>query len=190
MDSTAITQGGIIKRLRSENIVDVITATFSKSAKAGHIPYTKNNTGKKVYVYEDVRHAIVSMGLFGCTIDPTKYSRDADTNIDTEGLSPIEILRKRILINPTLQDVNTLKNLILSEREQIKLDSESGVLISRDEVEDKAFKATRVIRDKILTIPERLSNELATMNDPHAIKEVLYAEFAVLLNGFSKEVFL
>jgi len=48
-------------------------------------------------------------------------------------------------------------------------------------VEQKAFIVARVIRDQMLTLPERLSGELASSTDPKEIKEIMYKEINEVL---------
>jgi len=57
----------------------------------------------------------------------------------------------------------------------LKLDYEerSGKLISAQEVEVSTFNFARVVRDAVLNIPDRISAELASCTDVHAVNQKL-----------------
>lgn len=164
--------------------------SFSDLIKGGKIPIADKigKKNRKMFVYEDVQEALI-LGGYGKpkSLEPTTPPNDDDVELDDEELSDVY---ERFKLKPTLTDANIIKTIVSTKRDQIKLDEEQGLLISRAEVEDKAFIISRSIRDKILTIPERLSSELASMSDPYAVKEALYKEFGILLEGFSKDSFL
>ena len=140
-----------------------------------------------MYDYDAVVKAIVKAGIGKPLKTPKAKKGEADFETEEDY---IKHLTKRLRKSPTITDANIIKTIFAGKRERLKYEEEVGMLISRAEVEDKAFNVSRSIRDKILTIPERLANELATMSDPHSVKELLYKEFGVLLDGFSKDSFI
>lgn len=58
----------------------------------------------------------------------------------------------------------------------IKLKEKQGRLLEKDEVEQAAFTRARMIRDAIMTVPEKLSDELAVMGDAFEIRLKLRRE--------------
>ncbi len=63
----------------------------------------------------------------------------------------------------------------------------AGKLIYRNDVEQKAFTSTRVIRDQVLMLPERMSGELSNINEPEQIKEILFEEINKILESLTLE---
>ena len=184
MNKSFLKQKQVLTLLEEEGIVTTTKQAFSQQVQRGNIPF-KNVEGykHKFFDYKAVVLSVKNSGLFG-------YERPTGEDEESGYDISMEALQQRLKDNPTLTDANIIKAIVAGEKEQLKLDEQKGLLIYRSEVENIAFNASRVIRDKILTIPERLSNELATMNNPHAVKELLYKEFAILLDGFSKDSFL
>ncbi len=180
MEDSLMRMKDVILKLEADGLVTVSKQAFSQAVIRGTMPHRMSDRKQKRYDYSTVVYVIKSEGLFG-------YTPDADSSSEDEDLADVY---ERFLANPTLTDANIIKTITTTKREQLKLEEEQGKLISREEVENKAFTVTRTIRDKILSIPERMSNELASMDDPHQVKELLYKEFGLMLDGFSKESFL
>lgn len=181
----------VLKELTENKIVTFKKVAFSEAVTAGIIPHKKiDGVKKKMYDYDDVKVAIINAGI-GNPPPPEETLEDLpeqkDGQSDEEYLIEIE---KRFKKAPTLTDANIIKTIVGARHAQLKLDEDLGLLVKRSIVENKAFTVSRSIRDKILTIPERLANELATISDPHKVKELLYKEFGILLTGFSEESFL
>lgn len=167
----------VLEKLKEDGIVEVSKQAFYESVKRGTMPHHKPKGSKfKLYDYSTVVYCIKSGGMFGYTAGGLNTEEEAD-------------LEQRFKDNPTLTDANILKTIVTTKREKAKLAEEEGKVIAREVVEDKAFTVARIIRDKILSIPERMANELASIDNPHVIKELLYKEFGVLLEGLSKESF-
>ena len=191
MRKLLFTQKEVLKRLTDNNLVTFKKASFSEAVKIGVIPYTREDGVKqKMYDYDEVAKAILQAGIG----NPPTHSEELDNLPPPEqGQSKEEygeLIVKALNKKPTLTDANIYNTLYKGKLEKLKYEREVGLLISKVDVEDKAFTVSRAIRDKILTIPERMSNELASMNNPHEVKELLYKEFNILLDGFSKDSFL
>jgi len=181
-------QKDVLRKLREDNIVDVRKQTFSKSVSAGHIPHIiEDGVKQKQYNYEAVVYSIKAGGLFGYKPNVQLDIKDAD---DADKIEELADIYDRFKKNPTLVDANIIKTIIATKRDQLKLDTEEGLMVKRVDVENTAFNITRIVRDKLLSTPERISNQLASMDKPHEIKEFLYKEFMVMLDGFSTEAFI
>ena len=61
-----------------------------------------------------------------------------------------------------------------------------GKLVDADSVKLKSFETARTIRDYILNIPNRISSELASENDPVKIHALLTKELTDSLNELSR----
>ena len=181
----------VLKKLKDNNLVTFKKASFSEAVRIGVIPFRQEDGIKsKLYHYQDVADAIKNAGIGSPPTTTEKLDKIAPP---TQGQSKQEYAEQVIAElgeKPTLTDANIYKTLYAGKLEKLKYEKESGLVIARDEVESKAFSVSRAIRDKILTIPERMSNELATIDNAHQIKELLYKEFNILLEGFSEESFV
>lgn len=201
------TQKEVLKLLKKRGVATFNKSSFSEAVKRGQIPF-RNEDGvyNKLYHYPDVANAIKRAGIGGVVIrglrdvepeditqPPTVQNKLEDLPKPKSGQTKEDygnVVVKELGSDATITDANIFKTIYSGKLEQIKYEKELGLLISREEVEDKAFTVSRAIRDKILSIPERMSNELASINDPYVIKELLYKEFGMMLDGFSKDSFL
>lgn len=93
-----------------------------------------------------------------------------------------------------VSDLSTLllKTRIKNEMEKGKLleakaKAEIGELVSVDEVRTSAFNKARIVRDNLLNIPDRVSPQLASINDENKIHEILLNEIRIVLEALSKE---
>ncbi len=187
MDGLLFTQKEVLKKLKKDGVVTFTKTPFLEAVKRGTIPHRiENGVKSKMYDYNDVVKAIVKAGIG----NPPKPKGEPDIDDFKSEEDYIKHLTDRMKKKPTLTDANIIKTIFAGKREQLKYEEEMDLLVSRADVESKAFNVSRSIRDKIFTIPERLSSELASMDDPHAVKELLYKEFGVLLDGFSKDSFI
>lgn len=69
---------------------------------------------------------------------------------------------------------------------ELKFLEQSGKLVEREAVERKFFELSRQVRDALLTIPARLSPELAAETDPHAMERKLTKELNASLRKLSE----
>ena len=195
MDNLLI-QKDLLKKLKEDNIADFKAPSFVQAVNRGQISYVMNEKKtKKLYDYETVKREIIAAGIGGIIKkNKATSSKDLDKLPNPEeGQTPKEYGEAMVAelgSKPTITDVNIYRILYQGKLEKLKYEKEKGLVINRDEVENKAFSVARALRDKLLSIPERLSNELASISDPHEIKELLYKEFNKMLEGFSKDSFL
>lgn len=185
------TQKQVLKKLQDNNIVTFKKASFSEAVQIGKIPFRREaGVKQKMYDYDEVKEAIIKAGIGA---PPTTVQKLDKIEPPKEGEDKQEY-GERVIAElgekPTLTDANIYKTLYAGKMEKLKYERESGLLIAKSDVESKAFSVSRAIRDKILTIPERMSNELASIDDAHTIKELLYKEFNILLEGFSEASFI
>lgn len=186
-------QKDLLIKLKKHKIANFKPPSFVEAVNRGQISYSMNaNNTRKLYNYKTVKKEIIQAGIGGLVNKPT--TKDLDKLSDPKGGQTIQEYGETVVAElgtkPTITDANIYKTLYQGKLEKIKYEKERSILINREEVEDKAFSVSRSIRDKILSIPERMSNELASMTDAHDIKELLYKEFNKLLDGFSKDSFL
>jgi len=190
------TQKEVLRLLLKNKIADFKAPSFVEAVKRGQIPYRKEkNSKRKMYQYEEVRDAIIKAGIGGLlgtkgtamnnNLDALPAPKEGQTQLEYA-----EVVVKELGEAPTITDANIYKTLYQGKLEKIKYEQQKSILINRDEIENKAFSVARSIRDKILSVPDRLANELATIDDAHVVKELLFAEFNKMLEGFSKDSFI
>jgi len=179
----------VLQKLTDKGIVTFKRRSFTEAVHKGQIPYVSDEGSKgKLYDYDAVVEAIKKAGIGR----PPENSNLEDIPNPEEGQSEedyIKTIEDRLKKKPTLTDANILKTIYDTRTKKFDFDTKLGLYVLKSDMENTAFNVSRVIRDKILTIPERLSNELATINEPHTIKELLYKEFNILLEGFSEDNF-
>ena len=84
---------------------------------------------------------------------------------------------------PDLRD-----KLASAELKEFKLKKEKGLYIAKDEVERQAFEIGKKVKESLRSIPSRIGDELATMSDPHAIKEKISREIDAVLEKLAKDI--
>jgi len=84
---------------------------------------------------------------------------------------------------PDLRD-----KLASAELKEFKLKKEKGLYISKDEVERQAFEIGKKVKESLRNIPTRIGDELATINDPHLIKQKLTKEIDSILEQLARDI--
>lgn len=71
---------------------------------------------------------------------------------------------------------------------QLEYEERVGTLISADKVKQAWFNTLRVIRDRVLQIPDRVGANLAAETNANVIKVMLDAEFRRILDDAANEI--
>lgn len=135
-------------------------------------------------------------------IDPVKADKEWDENsrpksakktkkaapeLEAEVTNPDELK-----IDPnkklTFSEARTLKENYSARLAKIKFEEESGRLIPAEQAKSDAFRLSRTVRNQILALPDRISAELASMTDAHAINLKLKKEFTECLEVLHSEL--
>jgi len=194
-------QKEVLKLLHKNGLATFTKASFSEAVKRGQIPYHHEDGIKvKLYDYDEVVEAIQKAGIGG--VSKTKQTKVEKRNKLVDKLDEMpepkegqsqqeygEMIVNELGEKPTVTDANIYKTIYQGKIEKLKYEKLKGESISRDEVENTAYTVARTIRNKLNTIPERLANELASIDDAHVIKEMLYKEIEIVLDGFSEDSF-
>ena len=172
-----------------KKIIDDGVATFSrpylsKLIADGTIPFKWVNN-KKDYVFAEVVEALVnSKERSSSSVKDIQKKTLHDLPLKKEGQSAKEYKEELVMelgAEPTLADSKIFLTIYQGKIAQQKFDIEARLLVYREDVENKAFIVMRVIRDQMLTLPERLGGELASSTDPKEIKEIMYKEINEVL---------
>ena len=179
-----MTQAQLHAKLVKNGVVTFSRAYLSKLTKQGFIPY-KEDGKRKSYDYKEVVKALKEYRTRPEKPHNAKGRSDLSSiPAPKEGQTPEEYEKEiadSIDKKPTLAEAKTFLTIYQGKISQQKFDVEAGKLVYRDEVEQKAFIVARTIRDQLLTLPERLAGELASMNDIIEVKELMYKEINEIL---------
>jgi len=171
---SSLTIGELLKKLNA-NGFDVTRDDLKNWSKLKKIPCTMKNNLKR-FDYDEVVKSISKIRKSKPLneLPPKEY---ADTLMEINGFVLPE--------NPDVNETVIFKNIADGLIKKQKHDIEAGLYILREEVENMAFNVARIVRNNILSIPERFSAELASMTDIHDIKEFLYKELNACLEDLS-----
>lgn len=87
---------------------------------------------------------------------------------------------------PNYHQSRAIKEAYNARLTKLQFEKESKKLISVDEVKISAFNAGRMVRDRILNIPDRVIPNLIGKTDIFEMKEILKAELLKALEELSK----
>lgn len=82
--------------------------------------------------------------------------------------------------------IRLFKEYYQGKLSKLDFQRKSGELISIDEVKKNIFEASKIIRDGLLSIPARLSSQLAFESDPHRCRTMLESEINRQLSTLSE----
>ncbi len=177
-----MTLSALHRELQKNKVVSSSRQYLSKLVGEGKIPYSEIKD-KKHFDYDDVVKALGGIELrVGSPANAKKTLHDLP--LKKEGQSAKEYKEELVMelgAEPTLADSKIFLTIYQGKIAQQKFDIEAGLLVYRDDVEQKAFTVMRVVRDQMLTLPERLGGELASSTDPKEIKEIMYKEINEVL---------
>lgn len=74
------------------------------------------------------------------------------------------------------QDVKVEHEFYKAKIQELEFKKKAGELVDASEVRKRAFNLGRVLRDSLITIPDRISAELAATSDVHEIRTILINE--------------
>ena len=89
---------------------------------------------------------------------------------------------------PTLVESKTIEAAYKAKLAKIEYEERSSILVEAEEVKKSAFRIARLTRDAMLSIPDRLSAELAGMTEPFAIHTKLMNEIRSAIAEITKGV--
>lgn len=160
--------------------------------------YAARRGVSKQYIGELVRKGVLPLkdGL----IDPAMA--DAILEARREPARPQRRAQKEQteITAPTQRTVTTaelptllLKTRIKSETEkakllEIKAKVEAGKFVDVDEIKSAAFRRGRVVRDNLLSIPDRLDAILAAETDRRKVHQILSDEITRVLDELTKPI--
>ncbi len=147
------------KKLKKEGHVTFNRSYFSQLVREGKIPF-KMKDNKKVFRYMQVLKALSDAG---------KIKMDDDSKEKTVTSTKLELYHWRGILA------------------KLEHDKKAGVLLYRDEVEQKAFTVIRVLRDQLLAMPERITADIMTVHSVEDAEAIMRKELEMILEEIRAE---
>lgn len=88
----------------------------------------------------------------------------------------------------TQTEAERRRAVAIAKLRELELKEKQGRLIDRTQVERTWFEHARLIRDGILSIPDRLSALMASISDPHKVHQLLDSELRKALSEVADSI--
>lgn len=88
----------------------------------------------------------------------------------------------------SFNDIKKLKEYYQGLTAKLDYEKESGLLVLKDDVERAAYEVSRIVRNKLLSIPARVSSIVASMNDKREVQSYIYDEIYNALSELEREL--
>lgn len=108
----------------------------------------------------------------------------------THGKRPIDSSPVSAVVNngPSYAQSRAVKEAYLARLAKLDYEEKSSALVRADSVKVAWFNALRVLRDRVLNLPDRLAPLLASETDPKRVRELLDNELQQILHDASEAV--
>ncbi len=83
---------------------------------------------------------------------------------------------------PSFAQSRAIKEAYNARLAKLSYEEKSGALVRTDNVKVAWFNTLRVVRDRTLNLPDRLTPILAAETDPKVVREMLEEELRIILN--------
>lgn len=83
------------------------------------------------------------------------------------------------------QKARMMSTLYEAQLKKLELDTKSGKLVDAAKAKSEYYKAGRQLRDRVMALPDHISNVLASMMDAHEIHNYLTKVFNDALQGIA-----
>jgi len=104
------------------------------------------------------------------------WDRNSSPSAKPAKTVPQEQMRTEPPRGPSYAQSRAVRELYMARLAKLEYEERSGKLVSAEEVVEAAFNRGRVTRDRMLTIPDRISCLLAAESDERKIYDMLTAE--------------
>ena len=89
---------------------------------------------------------------------------------------------------PTFGEAKTMKEIYTAKLARLRFEEESGKLIDRGEMEDRARDIAVILKEGLLALPAKLMESLSLLDDPREINALLDREFREVLRQMSGQM--
>ena len=104
-------------------------------------------------------------------------SEEIDENLDDDSFK-----------NKSFNDIKKLKEYYQGLKAKLDYEKECELLVLKDDVERAAYEISRITRNKLLSIPARVSSIVASMNDKREVQSYIYDEIYNALSELEREL--
>jgi transcriptional regulator with XRE-family HTH domain len=88
----------------------------------------------------------------------------------------------------TFAEAKTMKEVYSAKLARLKFEEESGKLIERADIEDKARDVAVIVKESLLMLPNKLMEQLAVESDPREINVMLDREMREVLARMADQI--
>lgn len=126
------------------------------------------------------------------TIDPDKADAQWDQNTDFSR-NPDKARRTvrgeaPAATGPDYNVSRAVREAYTARLAKLEYEEKTGVLVKADTVKTRWFNTLRIVRDRMLQLPDRWASTLAAEMDPNTIKTMMDAEIRRILDDAADEV--
>lgn len=159
-----------------------------KSKALSYRAYAKHRGVSTEAVSKAVRTGRITAGPDG-KIDPERADREWEENTDPskvrKKMTEDEALASPANGLPSIAQSRAIREAYEARIKKLNYEVKKGKLVNADEVRVAAFNVSRIARDKILNLPDRLAPRL-DMRDMKEVHEVLSKETRLICEDLSK----
>lgn len=162
-----------------------------KSKSLSYRAYAKHRGVSTEAVSKAVKTGRITAGPDG-KIDPERADREWDANTDPSR-NPARVKESNNVADaapaglPPYAQSRAIREAYEARLSKLDFEVKSGKLVNADEVRVAAFNISRIARDKILNLPDRLAPRLA-MRDMKEVHEVLSKETRLICEEIANDV--
>ncbi len=106
-----------------------------------------------------------------------ELSKEIDENLDDDSFK-----------YKSFNDIKKLKEYYQGLKAKLDYEKECELLVAKEEVERAAYEVSRITRNKLLSIPARVSSIVASMNDKREVQSYIYDEIYNALTELEREL--
>lgn len=115
--------------------------------------------------------------------DPARPRKTKDLPDDPAPAAPSDASRA-----PTFAEAKTMKEVFNAKLARLRFEEESGKLIEKADIEDKARDIAVIVKESLLMIPNKLMEQLAVESDPREIHVMLDREIREILAEMANQI--
>ena len=124
-------------------------------------------------------------------IDPQKADKEWDENSPRlQNRKKNFELAEELAPDTTAMSLTRIKAMhegLRAKKTKLEVDQLEGTLIDARAVKDASFKQARLVRDTLLSIPNRLTPVIANETDEHRVHELIHAEIVSSLRAINSD---
>lgn len=91
------------------------------------------------------------------------------------------------VLGPSFNQSRAIREAYQAKLAKLEYEMKSERVVDAEQVKREAFELSRMIRDALLNVPSRISNELMACKNAYDIEQVMLREFNKILKELSSE---